>query len=81
MKFCFLTRSRSPADGSRLAAVPRDEQAMKLKSRRAFARLGCGEFGPTLRCSLLTGRYGHARRSRLDSDQIRLATRPWLVLG
>src|SRR5258706_5421381 len=77
MKFYFLTRSRARS----IAAVLRDERATKLKSKMAFARMGCGEWDPTLRCSLLTGRCGHARCSRLDSGPIRPATRPCLVLG
>src|SRR5258707_8239203 len=48
MKFCFLTRSRARS----IATVLRDERATKLKGKRAFARMGCGEWGPTLRCSL-----------------------------
>jgi len=78
MNFFFLTRVL--ADGSNASpqkntAVRSTERTTKLKSKRDFARMSCGEFGPTLRHSLSRDALWHhffvraSIRAKFDSQR------------
>ena len=70
--FCLGARSRARS----IAPVLRDERATPPQGKNTSAQRVTANLGRDLRCSLLTDHRGYARRSRLDSAQIRLVTRP-----
>jgi len=70
--FCLGARSRARS----IAGVLRDERATQPQGKRTSVRRVTSNLGRSLRGSLLTDHCEYARRSRLDSTQIRLVTRP-----
>jgi len=68
MPFVAIKMGPGKARGGRISKLIRNRRATQLPARFHRNPLGRGQLAVFRRCSLLTYRFGYARRSRLEKQ-------------